>query len=76
MHEPGARPCSARPYAQPDIEQGRAVLADLARHPATAEHIAFKLAHHFVADEPSPNWSRRETFRRHRRQPRRWRGCW
>jgi len=30
-------------YASPP-----APLADLARHPATAEHIAFKLAHHFV----------------------------
>jgi uncharacterized protein (DUF1800 family) len=29
------------------------VLADLARHPATARHIADKLARHFVADEPS-----------------------
>jgi len=27
-------------------------LADLARHPATARHIATKLALHFVADEP------------------------
>jgi uncharacterized protein (DUF1800 family) len=30
------------------------VLADLARHPATTRHIAFKLARHFVADEPPP----------------------
>jgi uncharacterized protein (DUF1800 family) len=28
------------------------VLADLARHPATAQHIAYKLVQHFVADEP------------------------
>jgi uncharacterized protein (DUF1800 family) len=28
------------------------VLADLARHPATARHIALKLARHFIADEP------------------------
>ena len=52
MHEPGAQTVLGKTYALPDIEQGRAVLADLARHPATAEHIAFKLAHHFVADEP------------------------
>jgi len=26
----------------------------LARHPATARHIAFKLARHFVADQPPP----------------------
>jgi uncharacterized protein (DUF1800 family) len=28
------------------------VLSDLARHPATARHLAFKLARHFVADSP------------------------
>ena len=30
------------------------MLADLARHPATARHIAEKLARHFVADRPPP----------------------
>jgi uncharacterized protein (DUF1800 family) len=30
------------------------VLAALARHPATAKHVALKLARHFVADEPPP----------------------
>jgi uncharacterized protein (DUF1800 family) len=34
------------------LDQGRRVLADLARHPATAKHIAVKLARHFVADDP------------------------
>src|SRR5439155_26272043 len=33
-------------------EQGRAVLIALARHPATAMHVATKLARHFVADDP------------------------
>jgi len=41
-------------YADSGLDQGRAVLADLARHPATARHIAEKLARHFVADEPPP----------------------
>jgi uncharacterized protein (DUF1800 family) len=65
MHEPGAQAVLGKTYAQPDIEQGRAVLADLARHPATAEHIAFKLVHHFVADEPPPDLVARlaKTFR-------------
>jgi uncharacterized protein (DUF1800 family) len=36
------------------LEQGRAVLAALARHPATAKHVATKLAGHFVADAPPP----------------------
>ena len=30
------------------------MLADLAKHPATAKHVAHKLARHFVADEPPP----------------------
>jgi uncharacterized protein (DUF1800 family) len=35
--------------------EGRAVLLALARSPATAKHIASKLARHFVADEPPPS---------------------
>lgn len=53
-HEPGARRVLGRGYAEGGQEQGRAVLADLARHPATARHLSFKLARHFVADQPSP----------------------
>jgi uncharacterized protein (DUF1800 family) len=34
--------------------EGEFALDVLARHPATAKHIAFKLARRFVADEPSP----------------------
>jgi uncharacterized protein (DUF1800 family) len=39
-------------YAEGGVEQGEAVIADLARHPSTASHIALKLARHFVADVP------------------------
>ena len=41
------------------------VLDDLARHPATARHIAGKLAAHFVADQPPADLVRTmaETFR-------------
>jgi uncharacterized protein (DUF1800 family) len=39
-------------YPDNGVEQGRAVLADLAHHSATARHVAQKLAAHFVADEP------------------------
>jgi uncharacterized protein (DUF1800 family) len=39
-------------YKAAGIEQGEAALADLARHPSTARHIATKLAQHFVADAP------------------------
>jgi uncharacterized protein (DUF1800 family) len=53
-HEPGPQTVLGKSYPQPGIGQGRAVLTDLAHHPATARHIAFKLARHFVADEPPP----------------------
>jgi uncharacterized protein (DUF1800 family) len=39
-------------YPDNGVEQGRAVLRDLASHPATATHIATKLVKHFVADQP------------------------
>jgi uncharacterized protein (DUF1800 family) len=54
LHEPGKQTVLGRRYADSGVEQGRAVLADLARHPATARHVATKLARHFVADEPPP----------------------
>jgi len=52
MHEPGPQRVIDKDYPDTGVEQGRAVLADLARHPATAAHIATKLARHFVADTP------------------------
>src|SRR5436305_2721927 len=54
LHEPGPQTILGKTYAQEDVEQGRAVLADLAHHPATAAHGAFKLARPFSFDEPSP----------------------
>ncbi|HEY7640692.1 MAG TPA: DUF1800 domain-containing protein [Steroidobacteraceae bacterium] len=51
-HEPGAKTILGTRYAESGVAQPRAVLADLARHPATARHLAFKLARHFIADEP------------------------
>ena len=51
-HEPGPQTVIGKDYDDAGTEQGRAVLADLARHPATAKHIATKLARHFVADDP------------------------
>ncbi|MEE4454710.1 DUF1800 domain-containing protein [Novosphingobium resinovorum] len=54
LHEPGSRKIMGRTYAQPDEGQALAILGDLASAPATADHIATKLARHFVADEPSP----------------------
>jgi uncharacterized protein (DUF1800 family) len=53
-HEPGEQIVLGKRYPDTGVEQGRAVLVDLARHPATARHIGEKLARHFVADEPPP----------------------
>lgn len=52
LHEPGTQSVLGRSYPATGIDQGRAVLADLARHPATAHHLAQQLASHFVADAP------------------------
>jgi uncharacterized protein (DUF1800 family) len=52
-HEPGPQTVIGKTYPDTGVEQGRAVLADLARHPATAKHVATKLARHFIDDDPS-----------------------
>lgn len=54
LHEPGVRTILGKAYAQRGQAQARAVMADLAAHPATARHLAEKLARHFVADDPPP----------------------
>ena len=54
MHQPGAQTVIGRSYPDAGMQQGRDVLAALARHPATAKHVAGKLVRHFVADEPPP----------------------
>jgi uncharacterized protein (DUF1800 family) len=55
LHEPGEQTVIGKSYPDTGVDQGRAVLADLARHPATAGHIAYKFARHFVADNPPPS---------------------
>lgn len=55
MHERGAQTVVGKSYADRGLEQGKAVLTDVARHPATAQHIASKLAWHFVDDDPPPS---------------------
>ncbi|MEZ0309661.1 MAG: DUF1800 family protein [Ramlibacter sp.] len=54
LHEPGARTVLGRSYPDTGEQQARAILHDLVTAPATARHIATKLARHFVADDPSP----------------------
>jgi uncharacterized protein (DUF1800 family) len=53
-HEPGARTIMGRRYPEGGYDQARAVMSDLAASPHTANHVAGKLARHFVADDPDP----------------------
>jgi uncharacterized protein (DUF1800 family) len=50
-HEPGAKTVLGKRVSE-GVQGLPQVLHDLARHPATAEFIATKLARHFVADDP------------------------
>ena len=52
LHEPGAQKVLGKLYEDEGVEQGRAVLRDLAAHPATATHVATRLASYFIADTP------------------------
>jgi len=52
VHEPGAQTVMRRRYAEDDQAQGLATLADLAIAPATAHHVATKLARHLISDDP------------------------
>ncbi|HEV7690813.1 MAG TPA: DUF1800 family protein [Hyphomonadaceae bacterium] len=51
LHEPGSRTVLGKTYAGAK-GQASAILDDLVMSPATARHIATKLARHFVADHP------------------------
>lgn len=53
-HEPGTWTVAGKSYGAGGVAAGEAVLADLARHPSTAHHIARKLARHFVSSTPPP----------------------
>ena len=66
LHEPGARTVLGRSYADAGEQQARAIIHDLVTSPATARHLAHKLARHFVADEPPSELVQRlaDTFER------------
>lgn len=55
--EPGSETVMGKSYggAEPDLEAILQALRDLARHPATARHLAWKLAVHFTRDDPRPD---------------------
>lgn len=50
-HQPGPKQLLGKTYPE-GPEALDMVLRDLARHPATAHHVALKLARYFVADDP------------------------
>lgn len=52
LHEPGTRTVLGRSYADGGEQQARAIIHDLVTAPATAHHVARKLARHVVADDP------------------------
>jgi len=53
--EPGAEVVLGKSYGGEGLAPIKAALVDLARHPATAAHIAGKLPTHFVSDHPDPD---------------------
>ena len=52
MHEPGPKTILGQRYDEDGVREGERVFEMLAQHPATARHLATKLARHFVADAP------------------------
>jgi uncharacterized protein (DUF1800 family) len=54
LHEPGARSVLGQRYGGSGQDQALAILGRLAILPATARHIATKLARHFAGDAPAP----------------------
>ena len=53
-HEPGDKVLLGVRYPEAGEAEAEAALEALARHPATARHVAGKLVRHFVADDPPP----------------------
>ncbi|WP_298468832.1 DUF1800 domain-containing protein [uncultured Erythrobacter sp.] len=55
LHEPGSKTVLGTTYREDGAREALRILDDLAVHPATAKHIATKLARHFSADDPPPS---------------------
>ncbi|GAA4879137.1 DUF1800 domain-containing protein [Ferrimonas pelagia] len=53
MHQSGPQTLLGKRYPDTQEQQAQQALQALARHPATAQFLATKLARHFIADEPS-----------------------
>jgi len=52
-HEPGSKTVMKKTFPEAGILEGEAVLNHLSTHPATAHHLATKMARHFISDSPS-----------------------
>jgi uncharacterized protein (DUF1800 family) len=53
-HDKGVKHWLGREVAAAGVAEGDMALEVLARHPATARHISYKLAQYFVDDAPNP----------------------
>ncbi len=54
IHEPGPKTLLGVVYSEGGAAEAETAFQALVRHPATARHIATKLARHFIADVPPP----------------------
>lgn len=54
LHDPGDKTLLGRSYGNQGEAEGQEAIRALARHPATAQRIALRLATFFVADQPPP----------------------
>jgi len=60
-HDSGDKLVLGKRFSADGEQEGRRLLAMLARHPATARHLATKLCARFVSDSPSPGCVERVT---------------
>jgi uncharacterized protein (DUF1800 family) len=54
LHEPGSRSILGKNFPTAGERQALDILQHLARQPSVGKRIAFKVAQHFVADDPPP----------------------
>ena len=52
LHDSGSKILMGRTFTDGGLQEGEDAVRMLARHPATARHIAIRLAHTFVSDKP------------------------
>lgn len=52
LHEPGAKTLLGKNFEEQGVQEGLQALRMIAMQPATARHLATKLARHFIADVP------------------------